>query len=270
MGEYCSRCGEKRRVSHDFSVRHYLGEAIETFTHFDSKVLRTVWLLLSRPGLLSADYFAGRRIRYVSPLRLFLLLSVIYYLSNSVFPYNAFTTPLAVQLHLNDYYPSYAAAQVEKTLQRTGMHYAVLERGYNAKTAALSKTLVIALVPVFAVLFYVFLISKKRYFAEHLIVATHFWPFALLLIGVFIPVLLLALARLGALMGAAPELMTADSNPSIIIQVVFAAYLYVMVRRVYAVTRWYGGLLAVTVAWSFFHLVWLFRLLLFVVTLRSL
>ena len=29
-----------------------------------------------------------------------------------------------------------------------------------------------------------------------------------------------------------------------------------------------GGLLAAAIAWSFFHIVWLFRFLLFVVTMR--
>ena len=60
MGRFCQRCGEKRRANHDFSIRHYVGEAIETFTHFDSKILRTAWLLVSRPGVLSANYLQGR------------------------------------------------------------------------------------------------------------------------------------------------------------------------------------------------------------------
>jgi len=36
-------------------------------------------------GVLSANYLQGRRVGYVSPLRLFLLLSVVYYLSNRFF-----------------------------------------------------------------------------------------------------------------------------------------------------------------------------------------
>jgi len=59
---------------------------------------------------------------------------------------------------------------------------------------------VFSLIPVIALLLWAFLFKKKRYFAEHLIVATHFWSFALILIGVFIPILLLLLTRLGALL----------------------------------------------------------------------
>ena len=266
MGRFCDSCGEQRHGNPDYSLRHYLEEAVETFTHFDSKVLRTAWLLVSRPGVLSANYFEGRRVRYVNPLRLFLLLSVIYYLSNSIFPYNAFTTPLAVQLRMNNYYPSFATAQVERTMRRTGLEYAALERIYNDKTEVLSKTLVFSLIPIIALFFYAFLFRKRRFFAEHLIVATHFWSFALILIGVFIPMLLLLLTGLGV----PPGIVTADSVPTIIIQGVFVVYLYAMLRRVYRVSRWYSGLLAASIAWSFFHIVWLFRFLLFVVTIRLL
>ena len=220
--------------------------------------------------MLSANYLAGQRVRYVNPLRLFLILSVVYYLSNSIFPYNAFTTPLAVQLHMNNYYPTLALVQVEQTMRHEGLQYPALERKYNEKTAILSKTLVFSLIPVIALLLYAFLVRKKRYFTEHLIVATHFWSFALLLIGVFIPILLLLLVRLDALFGLPPGIVTADIVPTIIIQAVFAPYLFLMLRRVYRVSRWYAGLLAASIAWSFFHIVWLFRFLLFVVTLRLL
>src|SRR5213076_882035 len=65
-----------------------------------------------------------------------------------------------------------------------------------------------------------------------------------------------------------PGIVTADIVPTVIIQAVFAPYLFLMLRRVYRVSRWYAGLLAASIAWSFFHIVWLFRFLLFVVTLR--
>jgi len=74
------------------------------------------------------------------------------------------------------------------------------------------------------------------------------------LIGVFIPILLLLLTRLGALLVCRRGIVTADSVPTIIIQVVFAVYLFVMLRRVYFVSHWYGGLLAASIAWSFFHI----------------
>lgn len=270
MERYCSRCGEKRISRHDLSIRHYLAEWVETITHLDSKVLRAVWVLLRWPGMLSTEYFAGRRVRYVAPLRLFVLLSIVYFFSNSIFPYNAFTTPLATQLHMNDFYPGFAAAQVASTMQHKGLDYPSLEHAYNARTEILSKTMVFALIPVFATVFSLLLAGKRRYFSEHLVVATHFWSFALLLIGVFIPLLMAAVGWLGGLVGVAPGVLNADIVPTTVLQLGFAAYLFVMLRRVYALGIWYAGLIAAVIGWAFFFFVWLFRFMLFMVTLKTL
>jgi Protein of unknown function (DUF3667) len=270
MERYCSQCGEKRIGQHDLSMRHFATELLEIITHLDSKILRATWELVRHPGELSAYHFSGRRVRYVTPLRLFVVLSVVYFLSASVYPNPAFTTPLAIQLHGNNFYPGFAARQVALAMQHKGWDYATLERSYDAKTAVLSKTMVFTLIPVFALLFEVLLLRKRRYFSEHVVVATHFWSFALLLIGVFVPLLLALLALVASILGVPPGILTADAIPTVILQCSFAIYLFIMLRRVYAVSYWYGALVAGAIAWSFFFLVWLFRFLLFVVTLSLL
>lgn len=270
MGAYCRACGEKRRETHDYSLRHYFGETIELVTHLDSKVVRSVGWLVARPGFLSAEYFKGRRIRYVAPLRFFFALSVVYYLSNSIFPYNAFTTPLDFQLHRNDYYPAYAEARVNAVMRERQLSYGALEQEYDHKTGVLSKTLVFTLIPVIALLFYALLFRKRKYFAEHLVVATHFWSFALLAIGVFIPIVLLLLTKVGTAIGISAATLASDSVPTLLLQGIFAVYLFVMFRRAYETSAWYAALLAASISWSFFHILWLFRFFLFETTLRLL
>ncbi len=270
MGHYCSQCGEKRIDQRDLSIRHYVGEFLEIITHLDSKILRAIAELVRRPGGLSVAHFSGQRVRYVTPLRLFVVLSVVYFLSSTIYPNPAFTTPLAIQLHGNNYYPGFAANQVALALQHKGWDYATLERSYDAKTAVLSKTLLFALIPVFALIFQLLLLRKHRYFSEHLVVATHFWSFALLLIGVLIPLLLALLSVVGSGFGVSSEVLKADAIPTLILQGSFALYLYLMLRRVYQVSYWYAALVAAAVAWSFFFVVWLYRFLLFVVTLKLL
>ena len=75
-GEHCHACGQptKGLVRHFSSV---LGDFFDTVFNIDSRVLRTLWPLLTRPGYLSMEYFAGRRVRYVTPMRLFLFLSLL-------------------------------------------------------------------------------------------------------------------------------------------------------------------------------------------------
>ena len=76
QGDHCHACGQptKGLVRHFSSV---LGDFFDTVFNIDSRVLRTLGPLLTRPGFLSMEYFAGRRVRYVTPMRLFLFLTLL-------------------------------------------------------------------------------------------------------------------------------------------------------------------------------------------------
>ena len=74
LGKYCYKCGEHPPAAHDLSLRHFLHHGLHELTHLDSKVFRTLGTLIVKPGVLTADYLAGRRQRYVLPLRLFLVI----------------------------------------------------------------------------------------------------------------------------------------------------------------------------------------------------
>jgi hypothetical protein len=277
---FCGQCGEKRLNLHDFSIKHYAEEGVDVLTHFDSKLLRSLWLLLRRPGMLSKDYFLGCRIAYTSPLRLFFFVSVIYFVSLTVLHYpwipkpqntqfNTFTTPLDTQLHGNNFYPDLAARQVERTLSRRQLDYPTLERLYDEKVGVYSKTLVFVLIPVIAMLFYALFFRNRRYFAEHLVIATHFWAFALVLIGVLLPAVVVPTIWLSAMIGRPLGPLLTDAVLSYALQGVLVLYLFFMFRRAYAASRGYSALVAAATAWSFFFAVWLFRFLLFEITLRS-
>ncbi|WP_239692470.1 DUF3667 domain-containing protein [Microbulbifer mangrovi] len=51
-----------------------IGDFFSTVFGLDSRIKRTLWPLLLKPGFLTNEYLAGRRIRYVSPVRLFIFL----------------------------------------------------------------------------------------------------------------------------------------------------------------------------------------------------
>jgi hypothetical protein len=78
-GAWCSVCGEKLLDTNDLDLPHFLFKVMprELF-EFDGKLLRTLRLLVGKPGALAADYVAGRRRPYVSPLRLCLIAFVVY------------------------------------------------------------------------------------------------------------------------------------------------------------------------------------------------
>ena len=277
---YCSQCGEQRPLAHGLSWRHYLEELLDALTHLDSKLLRSTWLLVRRPGLLSVDYLRGRRVPLVSPLRLFVFVSVLYFVSLTLLhaipfaksqhmQFNTFATPLATQLHGNDFYGAYAARRVEQKLRRDQISYPDLERRYDEKTTVLSKTLLFALIPVIALLFGALFFRKRRFMAEHLVIATHFWAFTLVLIGVLLPAVLVPAIYLTAALGLPTDRIINDGSVSLLLQLTFAGYLYLMLRRAYAASAWYSAAVASVIAWSFFFIVWLFRYFLFEVTLPA-
>jgi hypothetical protein len=78
-GEYCAACGQ-RHEPHVHTIAHFAGEAFESVSHADSRLWRTLWYLISRPGFLTQEFFAGRRVRYLPPFRLYLVISVVFFL----------------------------------------------------------------------------------------------------------------------------------------------------------------------------------------------
>jgi Protein of unknown function (DUF3667) len=76
---YCGVCGQQAD-SPVHSLREFARHAAEDLTHADSRVWRTLSALLRRPGFLTTEFLHGRRARYLPPLRLYLMLSVVFFL----------------------------------------------------------------------------------------------------------------------------------------------------------------------------------------------
>ena len=72
-GPFCSQCGEQAVDRHSLTLSHFLKHnVLHELSHVDGKIFRTFRYLVFRPGFLSAEYFAGRRRRYINPVRLLL------------------------------------------------------------------------------------------------------------------------------------------------------------------------------------------------------
>jgi Protein of unknown function (DUF3667) len=81
-GPFCSACGQ-REHSRIISLGALLKEAIEDFWHVDSRLWRTLRSLVAKPGFLTVEFLAGRRVRYVPPFRLYLVFSILLFLLTS-------------------------------------------------------------------------------------------------------------------------------------------------------------------------------------------
>lgn len=81
---YCPSCGQE---NHDLKVPigHLAFEVFEGFTHFDTKFYNSMRAIFLYPGKITKDFLEGRRGRYVAPVRLYFLISFVFFLGlNSV------------------------------------------------------------------------------------------------------------------------------------------------------------------------------------------
>jgi hypothetical protein len=84
-GRFCAHCGQAADV-HVPSTRELIHEAFEGITHSDSRLWSTLLLLWFKPGKLTQEFVAGRRVAYLPPFRLYLVMSVLFFLLASLRP----------------------------------------------------------------------------------------------------------------------------------------------------------------------------------------
>ena len=84
-GRYCSSCGQAA-IDYHRSFRHVIVDVLDSFLNWDSKFIRTIGLLLWRPGSLTNQFVDGRRVRFLHPLRLYLLVSIVFFLCARLIP----------------------------------------------------------------------------------------------------------------------------------------------------------------------------------------
>ncbi|HWA25287.1 MAG TPA: DUF3667 domain-containing protein [Lacunisphaera sp.] len=78
-GPYCHQCGQ-----HDFdvhqSLRHLFLEAVDTLFNIEGRFFRSLFTLMFRPGVLTAEFNAGKRIVQMPPFRLYIFVSFLFFL----------------------------------------------------------------------------------------------------------------------------------------------------------------------------------------------
>jgi hypothetical protein len=86
VGPYCHACGQHSHESAR-SVAALFHDAWHIATHVDDRFWQTLYALLLRPGVLTREYFAERRARYLPPVRLYLVLSVLFFAFGAFSPH---------------------------------------------------------------------------------------------------------------------------------------------------------------------------------------
>lgn len=78
-GRYCHQCGQENIETKE-SFWHLVTHFFYDITHFDGKFFETVKILLFRPGFLTKQYMAGKRVSYLNPIRMYVFTSAFFFL----------------------------------------------------------------------------------------------------------------------------------------------------------------------------------------------
>ncbi|CAA9316209.1 MAG: hypothetical protein AVDCRST_MAG68-1575 [uncultured Gemmatimonadetes bacterium] len=259
---FCPRCGQ-RNAERLVSVRRIVRESLEDQFAVNGTLPRTLASLFLRPGLLTDEYAAGRIARYVSPLRLYLLASVVFFIFVSWITnpdrvwQNAEPAlrqwqarhpgeqPKVINLGLDTLAAPAWTRPVSRRLLRQqdrvnalgpmeGLRVQIRGFQANAPRAAF------LLVPAFAGLLQLLYLRRRRLYVEHFVFALHVQTFAFLV------------ASAGLVMPALP-------SRNLVLMALLLGYLLLAMKRVYpqswpmtllkyaAVLTAYGFVLAATV-----------------------
>ncbi len=83
-GRFCGACGQRVVPPHP-TVRELVGDAWNELSGYDGRIAATFRGLL-KPGLLTRHYIEGQRARYLSPVRLYLIVSLVYFVVAAAAP----------------------------------------------------------------------------------------------------------------------------------------------------------------------------------------
>jgi hypothetical protein len=99
---YCSSCGQ-RNISYQKPIKPVLTDMFHETLDIDGRMFSSFKTLLSKPGLLSIEYNNGKRAKYTPPLRMYLVISILFFLVLSVIEQNINSTDGFVSSYSDSY-----------------------------------------------------------------------------------------------------------------------------------------------------------------------
>ncbi len=251
-GPFCAECGQ-RDIPPYPSTRELVVDAFWELSGWDGRFATTVRALVERPGMLTREFLEGRRARFLSPLRLYLLASLAYFVIAAATPdvrlagknTNGLTVTTTTKSRpdrvadavsgsfdksqvLTNAEREAALKDIERApaLMRPFLHKAVADpRGFKRGLIEVMPRMLFALLPLFAAIVAIF--YRRRKYPEHLYFAIHLHAF------VFLALSVAALSKFTRV----PLIVEAFSIVSVLWLPIYATLAF---RRVY------GGSIAIT------------------------
>jgi uncharacterized protein DUF3667 len=251
-GQYCGTCGQRSR-SRLISLWELISDAFGDLLEIDSRLWQTLLPLLIRPGQLTADYLQGKRARFMPPFRMYLVLSLLFFIVAFFDPREELGLLFEPESGVTTEEEAAASSDADSncdidesdvqdlpgwlarrlTVER--MQRICERTQVDGGTALLNKLLdnipaaLIILLPVMAFVLKALYPLSKRYYVEHLLFFVHFHSFFFL--ALTLQILTIRAGFAVGLPEAIPILIV------VALSFYVAAYLFVSMRRVYGQGR---------------------------------
>jgi hypothetical protein len=255
LGRFCANCSQAADVHLPTTVE-LVHELLEGLTHSDSRLWRTLKYLWFKPGRLTQEFVAGRRVAYLPPFRLYLVLSIALFLIASlshmrgdVIRFDDTSSSSTSNIKSCDDIHFEAFAQYPDLNQRIrhACKEIVRDNGANLKRVALgttSKAMFIFL-PLVAFLHKLMYWRPRYRYAEHLVFFVH-------LHALYFSAAILMLAAIDAA-HSWPKLQGAADSLETLLGWAVVIYTVIAVRRVF--TKSWAGAFFKTFALSLVYLI---------------
>jgi hypothetical protein len=175
--EYCHGCGQKKIDRRELGLKHFFINAASEFTDLESnKALRTFRALLFKPGHLTDEYLAGRKGRYITPVKLYLTFSALYFL----FAWGALSAARGggnERMSQQPWAVSLAKAR--------GIDPQTLVDKIHQRVERYATVLRFASVLVSGIFLSILYYGVRRYYVEHLVFSLHYYSFDFFFKSVF-------------------------------------------------------------------------------------
>jgi hypothetical protein len=263
-GRYCNVCGEKVSEPYERSFLNFLDSLLNAFTFLDGKFIKSLTLLITRPGQLSRNIADGLRVPYMKMVSLFFVANFFYFL----FPvFDTYNSSLNTQLNYLGQHSVRAKEIVISHIKANSITIEDFQRSYHEKSTNLSKLLIVFLVLMLSGILMIVNYSRTTYFFDHLLFALEVYSFQLLINLVLLANGFVFLIKGATHFGLDWSVILSDKVFSTIGQITICFFIFCG-QMIFYRQKWYWSILrSIIIYYLIFETVFVYRAGLFYVTM---
>lgn len=181
-GNFCSLCGQENIETRE-NFFHLAFHTIGDFFHFDSKFFRSFVPLLTKPGFLTLEHWAGKRTSYIHPLRLFFFVTIVMVIMANAY-YKKYEKQIKEERIIRTSTGDPASPEDKIKQERQGKKIVAGVNKTFDYAAAYLKYLSFLLLPFYALAFKLLYVRHKKFYIDHLVYTLHLQSFVYIIVSI--------------------------------------------------------------------------------------